>query len=150
MFPNPIHVYIASTLRLPNEKEGVTGFMIECRMPSGKIETRAPQYCHLTENTPDSSRLKTIKIALNHIRVESEVVVHLDDDRIAGLWTMDMPRRWESTGWLTTRGGEVKNRQLWEGILGEIREKKLRVTMEADQECRYVKMLKMECRANRK
>lgn len=144
MFPNPIHIFIGSTLSRPNDFEGETGFILETKMPSGKIETFPATYFFFTDTTPDGSRLLTILEALEHIRVHGELVVHLDDERIPGTWGMDMPRRWASTGWKTTKGGDVKNWKLWQGILN--RTKDDQVSMVSDPTHTYIRLLKTESR----
>lgn len=143
-FKNTIHVFIASTFRLPKDETGITGFILDTKLESGKPFTRPPQYCYLCECTPDRSRLKTILIALCHIHVNCEIVIHMDDERIAGAWMQDLPRKWAVSGWKTTRGSRVKNSTQWEKILEKIEGSELKII--ADPGHRYIQLLKVGCR----
>lgn len=65
-------------------------------------------------STSQRGEMQALKIALGYITCETVIVT--DSAYLFNAMTKRWPSRWEDNGWVTSTGGSVANRDLWEDI----------------------------------
>ena len=90
---------------------------------SGSAFIKGPNACsviqvHEYRSTNQSGELLALIAALQYLgnqAVDAQIIT--DSEYLFNAMTNEWPKRWSNTGWKTSSGGEVKNRDLWEQVI---------------------------------
>lgn len=66
-----------------------------------------------------SSRMEITAVikALNHIQRPSKFLMHVDSAYVVNACRQNWFARWQSNGWINSKGNRVANRDLWEELI---------------------------------
>lgn len=115
-----VSIYIATSIKGSWERNGYTGFVIEYHPQGGKYPvTRKPEYEEADCMTANRAELQALIRALSHMKEACSLTIYTESGYLYnGANNMN---QWIKNGWRTSKGSEVKNRDLWEEIAGRLR-----------------------------
>lgn len=108
-----VHIYIETDSASPKDTEKQYGYVLECRMASGKIETR--QGFGKLEGTYHQITLSALSEAMKRIHKSCEITVHTENIFVANMLNQNM-ERWAGNGFLTSKGKPIANQDKWRDI----------------------------------
>lgn len=108
-------IFTASTWKSPRETKGIAMWLLETKDGSEIITNNG--FIHEEASTERRGTVKAIINALHVLKKTAPQVKHVsiftECTWVAGTLESGCLKMWEKTGWKTTRGGEVKNADLW-------------------------------------
>lgn len=110
-----VSIYIATSIKGTWERDGFIGFTLEYYPPDQKNpKTRKPEYIEVQKTTANRAELLALIEALSHMTQACSLTIYTENSYIHT--GADNLAKWKSAGWLTSKGAEVKNRDLWEKV----------------------------------
>lgn len=110
-----VSVYIASSIRGTWEKDGFIGFTLVYYPPGQNApQPRKPEYLEVQRMTANRAELLALIEALSHMTMPCSLTIYTENSYI--YTGADNLEKWKSAGWLTSKGAEIKNRDLWEKV----------------------------------
>ena len=113
------HVYIAVSSTAPKNTAREWAYMLECEGHDTKKEGRG----EITA-TYHRANLAALLEALSQFKENAEITIHCEDEYVLTMMETRLPH-WAAAGYRNTRGGEVKDRDLWELIWQKARYHKI-------------------------
>ncbi len=118
-----IRIFIESTWKGPQKKDGVAEWLVECR--DGGKELTQKGFIHLQSGTQTEATLMGLINSLVVIRwlvekkgqAESPVKLYTRCGGVVGAASMNWPQKWKENGWKNSSGDPVKRFDLWEKYL---------------------------------
>ncbi|KAL2116118.1 hypothetical protein VTJ04DRAFT_10373 [Mycothermus thermophilus] len=89
---------------------------------SGRLEGKGP-FGHDSPQTSNRAELRAVLAALRcrtwAVEIHHEIIVATDSEYVVAGIT-DWVKKWIKNGWVSSDNKPVKNRDLWEAVLGEV------------------------------
>lgn len=123
-----VDIYIASESRMPSKIDRWMGFSIQTEvLGSSGAQIREKTSARPVYGTVQCATIITIIEALDRFIRPAQITVHIEESsvinsvkRFPGKEMSDL-ETWQSHGWKTARGTEVKNRAEWQRLYNKLR-----------------------------
>lgn len=112
-----ISIYIATTIPGRWNRDGYIGYTLEYYPEHRKYPETKEDYVYVENMNKNRAELKALYLSFTRIRENCVVSIYTDSDYIYK--TLEKPgylEQWIKNGWMTARGTEVKNRDLWQQL----------------------------------
>lgn len=75
----------------------------------------------LEEATQNQADITALTKAVKRMTKPSKIHIYTDSQYISGALEQDLPAKWESQGWKTSAGSDVKNAKAWKELAAGLR-----------------------------
>jgi ribonuclease HI len=116
-----VNIYIHNGIKGVKRQDGVIGIVMEARKKNREMGTMEWFY-RLENMTRTQAELIALQEAVKHLTEPCELRVFTTCDAVSSAFEQGWVQRWESTGWLNSKGKPVANKDEWQSfleILGE-------------------------------
>lgn len=121
-------IYVETTIKGPSVKDGSYAAEIEYIRKNGEPETR--EISGTEENTTyNRTTLLAIVTALGRFNRPCEIVIITSNNFIKNIVESGNLSKWEENGWKTSKGEDIKNKELWQQLRDEMKKHKIAVSV---------------------
>ncbi|WP_268877880.1 RNase H family protein [Anaerosacchariphilus polymeriproducens] len=110
-----VKIFIETTIKGPRIQEGWYAAVVEYKKKSGEVVTREIFEQEKETTYHRTTLLASIK-ALNLLNAECFVEIHTDSTFMINNVEHGNVDKWKVTGWVNSKGEEVKNKELWQQL----------------------------------
>lgn len=107
-----VNIYIKTTVKGPRKRDGFYEYILETQTAAGMAT------CQLTKEIKDATEnraeLLAIVEALKRLNRSCNLHIYTDSEYVAAAIKEDWIKRWRDSGWVTAKGKEIANRDLWQ------------------------------------
>lgn len=132
-------IYIETSLSWNQVRDGVVGIAISIYDP----EDAKTFFGRVQKCSESAAVLYGIKNALNYISKADEICLNISCVFVANAFINGWPYAWNDNGFKNNKGKEIQNRDIWEDILVQLKER--RVIVKLNEFNGYRNWLKAEC-----
>lgn len=116
-------VYIETSIQWSQVRDGVVGIAISIDSP----EDAKSFFGRVTECSESAAVLYGLKNALKFLGSCDEICLNISCNFIAAAFQNGWPYKWQIDEFKDAKGKEIKNRDIWEDILGELNGRKVEI-----------------------
>lgn len=136
-------IYVETTIKGPSVKDGSYAAEIEYIRKNGEPETR--EISGIEENTTyNRTTLLAIVTALGRFNRSCEIEIVTSNHFIKNTVECGNLSKWEENEWKTSKGEDIKNKELWQQFLQEMKKHKIAVTLWKNHAYSEILKMKME------
>ncbi len=114
-----VNIYIYNGITGVKRQEGIIGYVMETRSVKGKIRT-LEQFYRIKNVTRAQAELTILTAALKRLLYPCNLMVYTAFDGIAAAYDQGWVKRWQETGWVTSKGKDVANKEEWQQFLNAL------------------------------
>lgn len=112
-----VNIYVASSIRGRWERDGYIGYVLEYYPEGRRYPETLHGHEHVSGMNENRSQTEALIRAFARMREKCAVTIYTESEYLYnGFAGMELVKQWESNGWKTVRGTEVKNRDRWEEL----------------------------------
>lgn len=115
-----VSVFIETTYKGPERKDGAAMWIVEYRKKNGELVTREGKV-HLKDSTENQITLTAIAAALSILEKTCSVRVSTRCGHVLGMVKNNWPQRWEKAGWINAKGRPVANAREWQQVMAVLK-----------------------------
>lgn len=105
-----IEIYTGTSVRGPRSRPGKICYVLWTMTSKGEARIGKTEEAEGTENCLE---LLALEHALEHIRAPCEIHVYTESSFVSAGWDAGWIRKWEQSGWKTSRGKDVQFAETW-------------------------------------
>lgn len=109
-----VNIYTRTSFSGIKKQSGVGLYILE--MPTEKGPATLQGSVKLEDMTQNAAELTVIREALKRLKEKVEIDIYTESTYAAAGWTEEWIETWKKNDWLTAKGKEVSNRELWQEI----------------------------------
>lgn len=113
---------------------GTCSIVLEYLRQNGQIAT-TEHFCRWTDTTRNRLAVLAMTEALSHIKEPCRITVYINNPLLVTMINDGMLAKWQESGWISSRGDEVKNADLLRELVKRM--KGHEITMEQAKETSY-------------
>lgn len=121
-----INLKVLTTINGPARRNGRVVVTLEYIMKTGEVKTLSLSGIDY-DTTQNRLTLQGITEALKRLNKNCNVAIQTYCDYIANMIENGLPQQWESNGWKTAQGEEVKNADLWQQLATQMKQHNITV-----------------------
>ncbi len=106
-------IYIQSSIRSMERRDGIVGFVVERQTDVPETFTQFGRVLSATKNCAD---LLGLKNALIHTAPEDYLHIYLDNSYVTAAIMHDWLGEWWFNGWKTAKGRPIANMEEWQSV----------------------------------
>lgn len=110
-----VEIYTETSIRSPRKQTGHFGYILVYR-PEGKEDATVSDFKERSDVTPHEIELEALVCAMKRLNRPCNVRLIQSNQYIQNMVTSGNLSRWKETGWITAKGEEVKNKELWQQL----------------------------------
>lgn len=113
-----VSIYTATTIRGPWKADGWIAYTLEYYPDGKKYPETLTDYEAVSELTGNRAALEALIRGITRIRENCILTIYTDSEYLyQGFAGQENVTRWIKSGWLTSKGTEVKNADLWKKLV---------------------------------
>lgn len=113
-----VNIYIETSIHGPARKDGMYIYMLECTR-DGIPRTR-DGIGRMEAATENQLALTALEVALGRLNCACNLRIYTRCQHIINAMSNSWAQQWYKNGWVTAKGGAVKNAELWERVLKKL------------------------------
>lgn len=110
-----VNIYIDTGIRGPRRSKGSYLYIVAMQTAKGTADIG--NKVELEETTDNQATLMALETALNRIHQPCNVILHLENQYVAGALKNGWLEQWQENGWITKKGEPVKDAEIWQKVL---------------------------------
>lgn len=127
----------------PADGCGTCSIVLECKRKDGQIAT-AEHFARWTSTTRNRLAVLAMIEAMQHITVQCRIRAHINNPLLATMVNDGMLAGWYENGWVGSRGDTIKNADLLQQLMEQLREHNHEVIMESVKETSYSRYMRQQ------
>lgn len=110
-----VEIYTETSIRSPRKQSGHFGYILVYR-PEGKDDATMSDFEKCSDVTPHEIELQAMICAMKRLNRPCEVCFIQSERYIQNMVTSGNLAKWKENGWMSAKGEEVKNKDLWQQL----------------------------------
>lgn len=110
-----VEIYTETSIRSPRKQTGYFGYILVYR-PERKEDATVSDIKERSDVTPNEIELMALICAMKRLNRPCEVRLIQSNKYIQNMVTSGNLARWQENGWMTAKGEEIKNKDLWQQL----------------------------------
>lgn len=116
-----VSIYIATSIKGHLARDGWIGYALEFYPEGSKYAKTLIDYEKVYQANENRASQEALLCALKRLREKCILTVYTESEYVySGFAGPENVIRWEKSGWKTTRGTDVKNKDMWQQLMMEL------------------------------
>lgn len=116
-----VSIYIESSIRGRWNRDGYIGYVLEYYPEDSKYPKTLPGYEQVENMNENRSQIEALIRAISRMREKCILSIYTESDYLySGYSGNEYVLQWIKSGWKTSKGTEVKNRDKWQELTGKL------------------------------